>query len=39
MIPREAGDAIEGERFVAIGGKITKPIVIPSTSGAGPVRS
>jgi len=32
MILREPGDAVEGERLVAIGRKVTRPIVIPSTS-------
>jgi hypothetical protein len=32
MILRGQGDAVEGERLVAVGRKITKPIVIPATA-------
>ena len=32
MILRGQGDAVEGERLVATGRKISKPIVIPATA-------
>lgn len=32
MILRERGDAVEGERLVATGRKISRPIVIPATA-------
>jgi hypothetical protein len=32
MILRGPGDAIEGERLVAVGRKVTRPIVIPFSS-------
>jgi len=32
MILRGMGDAVEGERLVATGRKITRPIVIPATA-------
>jgi hypothetical protein len=31
VILRGQGDAVEGERLVAVGRKITRPIVIPAT--------
>lgn len=32
MILRGVGDAVEGEKLVAVGRKISKPIVIPATA-------
>lgn len=32
MILRGRGDAIEGEKLVAVGKKISKPIIIPATA-------
>lgn len=32
MILRKLGDAVEGEKLVAVGRKISKPIVIPATA-------
>ncbi len=32
MILRNQGDAVEGEKLIAIGRKITKPILIPTTA-------
>jgi len=32
MILRRRGDAVEGERLVAVGRKISKPIIIPETA-------
>jgi hypothetical protein len=33
VILRGQGDAVEGERLVAVGRKITRPIVIPAMGG------
>ena len=32
MILRDRGDAVEGEKLVALGRKISKPIIIPATA-------
>jgi len=32
MILRGRGDAVEGEKLVAVGRKISKPIIIPATA-------
>jgi len=32
MTLRERGDAVEGEKLVAVGRKISKPIIIPETA-------
>jgi len=32
MILRGLGDAVEGEKLVAVGRKISKPIIIPATA-------
>ncbi|MEM2935755.1 MAG: hypothetical protein QW231_01085 [Candidatus Bathyarchaeia archaeon] len=32
MILKGVGDAVEGEKLVAIGRKISKPIIIPATA-------
>lgn len=32
MILRNPGDRVEGEKLIAIGRKITKPILIPATA-------
>lgn len=32
MILRGRGDAVQGEKLVAIGRKISKPIIIPATA-------
>jgi hypothetical protein len=32
MILRGVGDAVEGEKLVAVGRKISKPVIIPATA-------
>lgn len=32
MIPKSLGDAVEGKKLVAVGRKISKPIIIPATA-------
>jgi hypothetical protein len=32
MILRGIGDAVEGEKLVAVGRKVSKPIIIPATA-------
>lgn len=32
MILRGVGDAVEGEKLVAVGRKMSKPIIIPATA-------
>lgn len=32
MILRSIGDAIEGEKLVAVGRRVSKPIIIPATA-------
>lgn len=32
MILRGVGDAVEGEKLVAVGRKVSKPIIIPATA-------
>jgi hypothetical protein len=32
MILRSIGDAVEGEKLVAVGRRVSKPIIIPATA-------